>query len=112
MTLSVITQKKKHLIHLLCVVLPFCQLYILRNVFWGKYLIVSYQSDSISFCFDTQKQLDQECTGVQVQNLNMVKKFFLVTSKSETFLYFRLITCKVKHFKRFFVFIYMIRSCS
>ncbi len=35
-----------------------------------------------------------------------------VISKSETFIYFRLITCKVKHFKSFFVLIWMIRAYS
>ncbi len=39
--------------------------------------------------------------------------FFLkVISKSETFIYFRFIACKVKHFKRFFVLILMIRAYS
>ncbi len=33
-------------------------------------------------------------------------------SKSETFIYSRFITCKVKHFKRFFVLILMIRAYS
>jgi len=40
--------------------------------------------------------------------MNMAKKW---TSKSETFIYFRFITCKVKHFRRFF-FILMIRAYS
>ncbi len=33
-----------------------------------------------------------------------------VISKSETFIYFRFIACKVKHFKSFFVLILMIRA--
>ncbi len=39
--------------------------------------------------------------------------FFLqVISKSETFIYFRFIACKVKHLKKFFVLILMIRAYS
>ncbi len=44
----------------------------------------------------------------------MVKKFIFSCniSKSETFIYFRFITCKVKHFKSLFVLILMIRAYS
>ncbi len=40
------------------------------------------------------------------KKLNIVKKFcfFGNISKSETFIYSRFITCKVKHFKSFFRF--------
>ncbi len=43
----------------------------------------------------------------------MVKVLFILEliSKSETFIYFRFITCKVKHLKRFFVSI-LIRAYS
>ncbi len=40
------------------------------------------------------------------------KVFSLLISKSETFIYFRFITCKVKHFKSCFVLILMIRAYS
>ncbi len=40
------------------------------------------------------------------------KKIIVTYFKSETFLYFRFITCKVKHFKSFFVLILMIRAYS
>ncbi len=61
--------------------------------------------------------LEGEVLDIQV-HLNKLEcrekvHFFLqVISKSETFIYFRFIACKVKHFKSFFVLILMIRAYS
>ncbi len=52
---------------------------------------------------------------VHLQELEYGEKviFFLqLISKSETLIDFRFITCKVKQFKSFFVFILMIRAYS
>ncbi len=43
------------------------------------------------------------CSDIQVHR-NKLECREKVISKSETFIYFRFIACKVKHFKRFFLF--------
>ncbi len=63
-------------------------------------------------CF---KALQLDCIQVHLNELECREKvnFFLqVISKRETFIYFRFIACKVKHFKSFFVLILMIRAYS
>ncbi len=58
-----------------------------------------------------------QCTGTS-QKIRIWWKssffllFIVLISKSETFIYFRFITCKVKHFKGCFVLILMIRAYS
>ncbi len=54
------------------------------------------------------------CQRVQVHlnKLECREIFSCNISKSETFIYFRFIACKVKHFKSFFVLILMIRAYS
>ncbi len=49
---------------------------------------------------------------VHLRKLEYGEKVSCNISKSETFIYFRFITCKVKHFKSFIVLILMIRAYS
>ncbi len=51
-------------------------------------------------------------TSKKIECGEKVNCFLQLISKSETFIYFSFITCKVKHFKSVLFFILMIRAYS